>query len=96
MLLRRKPSREKVGRTRNGRNACHLRERSKHLITARNWAIGVMSALAGLSFFLSEANRIWQIPIEIAHVAYLVLVVVIVLLIFLWIWCTQAELDLLL
>lgn len=73
----------------------YLRERSKEIIRARNWGIGVITALIGLGFLVSEIQRLQAFQFDILQYAYLVLFAVTWLLVFLWIWATQRELDLL-
>ncbi len=72
-----------------------LRERSKHLIEARKWGIGIITAALGLGLFVSEVKRIWHLPNDLNNWAYLALFLVCGSLVLVWIWCTQKELDLL-
>lgn len=73
----------------------HLRERSKEIINARNWGVGIITTLLGLRIFISEVNRIRESQLEPMNYAYWALFALTSVLIFLWIWATQKELDLL-
>ena len=75
-------------------DAALMRDRSKEIINARNWAIGVITALLGMGMFLSEIQRIRQISFDVMNCAYLILFAVTGVLVFFWIWATQKELDL--
>lgn len=71
----------------------YLRERSKELINARNWAIGVITSLLGVGLFISELARIRSLKPDLMNYLYLALFAMTGLLIFLWIWATQRELN---
>jgi len=73
----------------------YLRERSKEIINARNWGIGLVTTLLGIGMFISEVERIRMISPNLMNYAYLALFLVCGILIFLWIWSTQKELNLL-
>lgn len=73
----------------------YLRERSKEIINARNWGIGIITALLGLGLLVSEIQRIRTLQFDIMQYAYLTVFMLTGILIFLWIWSTQKELDLL-
>jgi hypothetical protein len=72
----------------------YMKERSKEILIARNWGIGVISTLLGLGFFISELERIRSVKPDAMNFLYLTLFAVTGMLIFLWIWATQKELDL--
>ena len=72
-----------------------MRNRSHEIITARKWAVGLISTLLGVGMFISEIQRLRTLPTDIMNYVYLALFVVTGVLIFLWIWATQKELDLL-
>ena len=72
-----------------------LQKRSKQIILARNWAIGVFVTMLGVHLFVSEVKRIYNLPPDPMNYAYLLLLIVTGFLVFLWIWATQKELDLL-
>jgi hypothetical protein len=72
-----------------------LRERSKHLITARKWGVGLVTACLGLGLFASEVTRIRDHLGDPRSWAYLALFLMCGALVLIWIWCTQKELDLL-
>jgi len=72
-----------------------LRERSKHLIIARTWGIGVFTVCLALGLFASEVNRILHLPTDLSDWMYLALFLVCIALVLVWIWCTQKEPDLL-
>jgi hypothetical protein len=71
----------------------YLRERSKELINARNWGIGLITSLLGVGLFISEIERIRSLKPDVINYLYLALFAITGLLIFLWIWATQKELD---
>ena len=73
----------------------YLRERSKQIINARNWGVGLITALLGLGMFISEVKRMQTLSSDPMNYAYLALFILSGALIFLWIWATQKELDLL-
>lgn len=73
----------------------HLRERSREITNARNWAIGIVTALLGVELFVSEIKRIRGLQPDPMNYAYLALLLLTGVLIFLWIWATQKELNLL-
>lgn len=72
-----------------------MRRRAKEIINARNWGVGIVTALLGVGMFASEARRILSIEPDLMGYAYLVLFAATGILVFLWIWATQRELDLL-
>jgi hypothetical protein len=72
-----------------------LRQRSRELINARNWAIGLVSGSVGVALLISELRRIQSLAAHPMNYAYLVLFSLTAVLILLWIWATQRELDLL-
>ena len=72
-----------------------LREQSKEIISARSWAVGLITTVLGVGLFLSEVDRIRHMTPSAMSYAYLVLLAVTGCLIFLWIWATQKELDML-
>lgn len=73
----------------------YLRERSKDIINARNWGIGIITALLGIGMFISEVRRILELQLHLIDYLYLSLYLISLALIGLWIWATQKELDLL-
>jgi len=72
-----------------------LRKGSRAIVNARNWAVGIVTALLGLGLFASEIKRIRGLQPDPMDYAYLTLLVLTGVLVFLWIWATQKELDLL-
>lgn len=66
------------------------------IITARDWAVGIIGSLVGIGLFISEYARIKALAPALINYAYLLLFVIVGLLIFLWIWATKKELYLLL
>ncbi|MBN2143834.1 MAG: hypothetical protein JW774_04335 [Candidatus Aureabacteria bacterium] len=72
-----------------------LRRKGKEIVNARNWSIGIITALLGLGFFISEIQRIKALNNDPMNWGYLALFILTGILVFLWIWASQKELDLL-
>lgn len=72
-----------------------LRQKSKDIVNARNWGIGIITTLLGIGFFISEIKRIQALHFDPMDYAYIALLLLTGIFIFLWIWATQKELDLL-
>jgi len=70
-----------------------LRERSTDILAARNWAVGIIAGLCGVSMLVSELQRMDGL-LNPAQIAYLLLFGCTGALIFLWIYASQRELDL--
>lgn len=70
--------------------------RSKELVNARKWGVSLIGALIGIGLFVSEVQRILQLPFDLMNCAYITLFIMTGGLIFSWIWSTAKEFDLLL
>lgn len=72
----------------------NLEARSKDIINARKWGIGLITSFLGLGMFISEIQRIKEIILNPSSLAYLTLFISTGSLVFLWIWVAHKELDL--
>ena len=73
----------------------YLRERSKHLVAARKWAITAGTGTLALGLFASKLMQILKGSTQMMDYAHIALLGMTGWLIFSWIWSSQRELDLL-
>lgn len=72
----------------------NLESKSKAIINARSWGIGLVTSSLGLGMFISEIQRIKDIIFNPLSIAYLTLFISTFFLVLLWIWVAHKDLDL--
>jgi hypothetical protein len=70
-------------------------KRTKQLVNARKWGIGLITSVIGVGLLVSEVRRLTNEPLDFMDYGYIALFFFTGGLIFSWIWSTERELDLL-
>ncbi len=72
-----------------------LRKKSEGIVTARRWAIGIITTLLGAGMIASEVSRVRAEWPNVMVVSYVALFALTGVLVWLWIWATDHELKIL-